>query len=144
MQRTYEDVHQRLDEMAGRFPAPFYAELSGGILLLPDTVEEEDGLITLGCYCTDALGCRIELYYGSFCALAEDEDWTEELWEQELWTTLAHEFTHHIEGLAGADDLDRQDALDYAQYQAELAEENAQNEAPKPQKKRKWFWQRGK
>ena len=55
----------------------------------------------MGEYCNDMMGKYINLYYGSFAALAGQEDWTEEDWEDELYTTLAHEFTHHIEGRAG-------------------------------------------
>ena len=47
------------------------------------------------------MGRYINLYYGSFAALAEREEWTQEDWEDELWETFSHEFTHHMEGLAG-------------------------------------------
>ena len=42
-------------------------------------------------------------------ALARREGWTEEDWEEELYATLAHEFTHHVESLANAHGLDDKD-----------------------------------
>ncbi len=97
--------------MAEEFPPEFYDELNGGISLLPEAREDPEGepgeLYIMGEYCNDMMGKYINLYYGSFAALAEQEDWTEEDWEDELYTTLAHEFTHHIEGRAGERGLER-------------------------------------
>ena len=36
----------------------------------------------MGEYCNDMMGKYINLYYGSFAALAGQEDWTEEDWEE--------------------------------------------------------------
>lgn len=36
----------------------------------------------------------------------------------EMYTTLAHEFTHHVEGLAGERGLDLRDALELEEYRA--------------------------
>ena len=63
----------------------------------------------MGEYCNDMMGKYINLYYGSFAALARQEDWSGEDWEEELYATLAHEFTHHMEGLAGERGLERRD-----------------------------------
>ena len=63
----------------------------------------------LGEYCNDMMGRYINLYYGSFAALAEREEWTQEDWEDELWETFSHEFTHHMEGLAGERGLEIKD-----------------------------------
>ena len=46
------------------------------------------------------------------------EDWTEEDWEDELYTTLAHEFTHHIEGRAGERGLERKDEQFIEEFRA--------------------------
>ena len=72
----------------------------------------------MGEYCDDQMGRYINLYYGSFAALAEKEDWTQEDWDEELYTTLAHEFTHHIEGLAMEGGLDRKDEAELAEFRA--------------------------
>ena len=76
----------------------------------------------LGEYCNDMMGRYINLYYGSFAALAEQEDWTEEDWEDELWETFAHEFTHHMEGLAGERGLERRDEDFLEAFRAEREE----------------------
>ena len=61
----------------------------------------------MGEYCNDMLGRYIVLYYGSFAALLADED--EETWKDEIFATVAHEFTHHMEDAAGLHALDDQD-----------------------------------
>ena len=110
---TFDEVGERLDAMAEEFPPVFYRELNGGISLLPESVEDPEfppgEIYIMGEYCDDQMGRYIQLYYGSFAALAEKEDWTVEAWDDELYTTLAHEFTHHIEGLAQEFGLDRKD-----------------------------------
>ena len=111
-----------LDEMAEEFPPEFYDELNGGIALLPEAKEDPEGehgeLYIMGEYCNDMMGKYINLYYGSFAALAGQEDWTEEDWEDELYTTLAHEFTHHIEGRAGERGLERKDEQFMEEFRA--------------------------
>ena len=118
---SFEEVGDLLDEMAEEFPEEFYAELNGGISLLPEAREDPQGedLYIMGEYCNDMMGKYINLYYGSFAALAEQENWTEEDWEDELYTTLSHEFTHHIEGLAGERGLEIKDELEMEEYRRE-------------------------
>lgn len=110
---SYEETLSLLDNIADSFPQAFYKELNGAVLLLPEAnvPPDDPGLFTMGCYCRDQLGRRIELYYGSFLALAKEEDWTQEEWEEELLATLSHEFTHHIESLAGERGLEIKDEL---------------------------------
>ena len=121
---SFDQAGDLLDEMAEEFPEEFYAQLNGGISLLPEAKEDPEGedLYIMGEYCNDMMGRYIVLYYGSFAALAQQEDWTEEDWEDELYTTLAHEFTHHIEGLAGERGLEIRDELEMEQYRAEREE----------------------
>ena len=121
MTLSFDEVGDLLDEMAEEFPEEFYQELNGGISLLPEAREDPQGenLYIMGEYCNDMMGKYINLYYGSFAALAETEDWTEEDWEDELYTTLSHEFTHHIEGLAGERGLEIKDELEMEQYRRE-------------------------
>ena len=118
---SFDEVGDLLDQMAEEFPEEFYQELNGGISLLPEVREDPQGqdLYIMGEYCNDMMGKYINLYYGSFAALAETENWTEEDWEDELYTTLAHEFTHHIEGLAGERGLEIKDELQMEQYRRE-------------------------
>lgn len=115
---SFDEALTLMDEIADSFPPAFTRDLNGAVLLLPEAnfSENDPELFTLGCYCRDQLGRRIELYYGSFVALATSENWTQEDWAQELHETLAHEFTHHLEGLAGERGLEIKDAIFMAQY----------------------------
>jgi hypothetical protein len=67
-----------------------------------------------------ALQSRIVLYYGSFAALArDDEDFD---WEGEAWETLTHEIRHHVEWRARADDLEDEDAATEENYARQASE----------------------
>ncbi|MCI7473396.1 MAG: metallopeptidase family protein [Clostridiales bacterium] len=118
---SFDQAGDLLDEMAEEFPEAFYQDLNGGISLLPEAAEDPAGedLYIMGEYCNDMMGKYINLYYGSFAALAERENWTEEDWEDELYTTLSHEFTHHVEGLAGERGLEIRDQLELEEYRRE-------------------------
>ena len=113
MTLSFDQVGDLLDEIAERFPQAFYQDLNGGIALLPEAKEDPVGetgeLYIMGEYCNDMMGRYINLYYGSFAALARLEHWTRDDWEEELYATLSHEFTHHMEGLAGERGLERKD-----------------------------------
>ena len=110
---TFDAVGALLDDMAEEFPPVFFNELNGGVCLLPEARPDPEfppgEMYILGEYCNDMMGRYINLYYGSFAALAEREEWTQEDWEDELWETFSHEFTHHMEGLAGERGLEIKD-----------------------------------
>lgn len=110
---SFEAAGELLDRLAEKFPPVFYRDLNGGICLLPDCREDPQApsgeLYILGEYRCDAMGRYINLYYGSFAALARDERWSDADWEKELCDTLSHEFTHHMENLAGERGLERRD-----------------------------------
>ena len=122
---TYEQMGDMLEEIAAQFPDAFLEGLDGGIQLeekeLPDPDFPPGEMYIMGEYCHDLLGRYILLYYGSFAALLQEED--EEVWRDEIFATVAHEFTHHLEETAmlhALDDADAQflrDAL--AEYQQE-------------------------
>ena len=124
---SIDEVNDLLDTMAEEFPEALFDGLNGGVNLLEDTVEDpqfpQGEMYILGEYCDDLLGLYINLYYGSFAALAEQEDWTEEDWRQELRQTLAHELTHHMESRAGTHALDDRDAAELAEFRREFGEE---------------------
>ena len=130
---SFDEVGEILDEMAETFPEVFYRDLNGGISLLPEAVEDPEfppgEIYIMGEYCNDQMGLYINLYYGSFAALAEKEEWTREDWEDELYTTLAHEFTHHIEGLALENGLDRKDEQELAEFRAYYREHYGKEES---------------
>ena len=118
MMLFFDQAAEALDKMAEEFPEPLFDGLSGGVNLLPDvqTDPELPDVYILGEYCDDLLGRYVNLYYGSFATLAEREDWTQAQWNDELRTTLSHELTHHMEGRAGVEDLDRRDAAELEEY----------------------------
>ena len=123
---SFDQVGLLLDDMAEEFPPEFFQELNGGVCLLPEAKPDPDfpegEMYILGEYCNDMMGRYINLYYGSFAALAEQEGWTEEDWEDELWETFAHEFTHHVEGLAGERGLEVKDEAFLEEYRAQREE----------------------
>ena len=123
MLMPFEEVGDLLDDLAESFPSVLFEELNGGVNLLEDTVEDpefpvEESYI-LGEYCDDCLGRYINLYYGSFAALAQREDWSEQIWREELRTTLSHELTHHMENRSGLHALDDRDAAELAEWKAQ-------------------------
>lgn len=108
---TYEQMGDWLEEIAGEFPEAFFQDLDGGIQLeekaLPDPAFPPGEMYIMGEYVHDNLGRYILLYYGSFAALLEEDD--EETWKDEIFATVAHEFTHHLEENAGLHALDDKD-----------------------------------
>jgi len=120
---SFEEVGALLDDYADTFPQVLFEELNGGVNLLEDTVSDpefpEGEMYILGEYCEDCLGLYINLYYGSFAALAEREAWTEEMWKEELRITLSHELTHHMENRSGLHGLDDRDAAELSAWREE-------------------------
>ena len=125
---SFEQAWELLDRMAEEFPPEFYDELNGGICLLPEAKHDpefpEGELYIMGEYRNSGMmGKFINLYYGSFAALARQENWRQEDWEEELYGTLAHEFTHHMEGRAGERGLEIQDEAFLEQYREGRAQD---------------------
>lgn len=124
---SIDEVHDILDAQAEALPEALFGGLNGGVCLLEDTVpdtEFPDGeMFILGEYCDGCLGRYINLYYGSFAALAEREQWDRAAWEKELRTTLSHELTHHIEGLSGLHGLDDRDEAELEEARAWFREQ---------------------
>lgn len=113
MRLSFDQAGELLDQLAEPFPEALFEGLNGGVNLLEDTVLDPEfpkgELYVMGEYCEDLLGRYINLYYGSFAALAEKEDWTLDDWKEELRQTLSHELTHHIEARGGLHALDDKD-----------------------------------
>jgi len=117
---SFEEVGDILDDIAEELPEEFFKELNGGILLLPDvrqsTADSAHGIYIMGEYVRDRMGRYIIIYYGSFAAIYRH--CTPEKLREELRETLLHEFTHHIESLAGVRDLEIKDELKMARLRA--------------------------
>lgn len=126
MMLTIDEVNDLLDAMAETFPQALFDELNGGVNLLEEAVPDPEfppgEMYILGEYCEDLLGRYINLYYGSFAALAKQEDWDQATWEEELRITLSHELTHHMESRGGLHALDDRDAAELAQWRREYEE----------------------
>ena len=124
---SIDEVNDILDEIAEGFPEVLFDELNGGINLLEEALEDpefpEGEMYIMGEYCTDMLGQYINLYYGSFAALAEREGWDQGIWESELRITLSHELTHHMENRGGLHALDDRDAEELAAWRQEYGME---------------------
>ena len=124
---TFDRVGEILDDLADAFPQVLFDGLNGGVNLLEDTIPDldfpEGEMYILGEYCDDLLGKYINLYYGSFAALAKSEDWDADDWVDELQATLAHELTHHLEARGGLHALDDRDAGELAAWREEYAAE---------------------
>ena len=120
---SIDEVNDILDEIAESFPEALFDELNGGVNLLeealPDPEFPEGEMYILGEYCNDCLGLYINLYYGSFAALAEQESWDRDTWLSELRTTLSHDLTHHLENRGGLHALDDRDAEELALWRQE-------------------------
>ena len=109
---TYELMGDWTEEIVQEFPEVFFRDLNGGIQLeeeaLPDPDFPPGEMYIMGEYVHDFVGRYILLYYGSFAAVLAEED--EEVWKDEIFATIAHEFTHHLEETAGLHALDDADA----------------------------------
>jgi len=110
---TIDEAQDILEKVAEGLPHAFYKDLNGGIILLPDVKRSREpwaqNLYTLGEYIVSpGMGRYIAIYYGSFehvfGAYASEEKIAEELRK-----TLIHEFRHHMEDLAGENDLEKED-----------------------------------
>lgn len=116
---TIDDAHELLDEIAAELPQDFWKELNGGVCLLPDTKVSPEAvkrdLYVLGEYAySPVTGRCIYIYYGSFHRLFRNV--TREEMKTELRRVLFHEFTHHVESLAGERGLEIKDQQQMAEY----------------------------
>lgn len=105
--------------IADELPSRLVRDLNGGISVLPG--KKRDGkYFLMGEYIEDpVLGKVIFIHYGSFREILGDAP--REEWEEELRETIVHELRHHVESLAGVDDLS-------VEEEAELAAEEEDDE----------------
>jgi len=117
---TFDEAAAMLDEIADKLPEGFFKDLNGGIYLLPEVKKhnestERQPLYILGEYISQHdLGKLIYLYYGSFMQVYQHLS-PKEL-KKELESVLIHEFTHHLEFLAGDRDLEIKDDIEMERY----------------------------
>lgn len=116
---TIDEVHEILEEIAEELPREFFENLNEGIVLLPDyklhpQSREIDKLYVMGEYRRSITGRNITIYYGSFEKVCRG--YTMEKLRKQLRETLLHEFTHHLESLAGERGLEIKDEEDIIKY----------------------------
>ena len=119
---TIDRAQVLLEQIAETLPAELYKDLNGGILLLPQEKISPyavgDDLYILGEYQSGgSMGRLIKIYYGSFEKLFGSL--SEEEFKERLKKTLFHEFTHHLESLAGERVLEIEDERQLAAYRRE-------------------------
>jgi len=123
---SIDEVEIVLDEIAEEIPKEFFKELNGGILLLPQAKKSPyaraDDLWIMGEYqYSHSMGRLINIYYGSFEKLYGNI--SIKRLKYELREVLLHEFTHHLESLAGEKGLEKKDAERLARYQGNKRKE---------------------
>ena len=108
-------------KLADELPPRLVRDLNGGISVLPG--KKKDGkYFLMGEYIEDpVLGKVIFIHYGSFREILGDAP--REEWEEELQETLVHELRHHVESLAGVDDLSVEEEAELAAEEEEDDEE---------------------
>lgn len=116
---TIEEVHEMLDKIATEIPLEFFNKLNEGVVLLEESKihpesRARDTLYIMGEYSRSVTGRNIKIYYGSFKNVYRGIS-KDALYEN-LKHTLLHEFTHHIESLAGERGLEVQDSTDMKNY----------------------------
>ena len=117
---TFDEAAAMLDDIVDELPAEFFKDLNGGVYLHPDTREHPESvrrhpLYILGEYIHRYhLGKYINLYYGSIIRVYRHLP-PHEL-RSALRRIIIHEFTHHIEFLAGERGLEIKDGMEMEQY----------------------------
>ena len=105
-----------LDMLAEELPEEFYKDLNAGIVLTPEIKRSPygDDMVIMGEYVRSNLGRGIVIYGGSINSVYSwmpEDQMTEQLRE-----VLRHEFTHHIESLAGERGLEIKDEQQIRRY----------------------------
>jgi len=117
---SFDETAAVLDNIADSLPEDFYRHLNGGVYLLPDErihpkSRDSHKLYILGEYHSRRdLGRYINIYYGSFARVYGHL--TPEQWKEKLRKTLLHEFTHHLEIMAGERGLEIKDEQGLERY----------------------------
>lgn len=119
---TIDEAQLLLDEIAHELPPAFFQRLNGGICLLPgvklNPLGRNNELYILGEYhAGGTMGRYIEIYYGSIQRVFPHADRAE--MRHRLREVLLHEFTHHLESMAGERGLEIQDAQQLRRYLCE-------------------------
>lgn len=116
---TLEAFTALADRLVDNLPPRLVRDLNGGLVVVPEARRDGEFYI-MGEYIEDpALGRLIVFYYGSFAAVLGDAE--PAAWEEELWETVRHELRHHVEALAGTDDLVREELAELARWKRDTS-----------------------
>lgn len=111
---SFEEFADLADQLVDQVPPKLCTELNGGFTVLHDTRRDQD-LYIMGEFVEDpSLGMFIMFYYGSFAAILGQAPRAK--WEEELRETIWHELRHHLEALAGVDDLSIEELQELAAF----------------------------
>lgn len=93
-------------------PPILLRDLNLGIIVNPKKQkdDEEKDYYIMGEYIQNEAGNQVLLFYGSFRYFLEDE--SIKVWHKEIMDTIKHELIHHIEAMAGQEDLALQEDLE--------------------------------
>jgi len=111
---NFEETQEALNQQIDALPPGIYKDLNCGVVLIPDTMYDANGLLILGQYHVDpyGLGRYVTIHYGSL--VAAYGYLSAEGFVEKLRDTLHHELTHHLESLAGDRTLEIKDRQDIA------------------------------
>ncbi len=104
---SYKEAAKMLDRAMEALPEGIFDGLNGGVNLIEEARSDSRGGYILGLYHNNMMGRYIEIFYGSFVELYGDIPPMQ--FDRRLKSTLHHELTHHIEGLAGDRSLEHWD-----------------------------------
>ncbi|MBN2221365.1 MAG: metallopeptidase family protein [Vallitaleaceae bacterium] len=95
-------VNEVLDH---EIPPVLLEGLNLGVIVSPRIEYSDEGsqFIVMGHYVKSRIGKQIILYYGSFLHFYQGK--STKAWKRKILATIKHELTHHIEALAGQEDL---------------------------------------
>lgn len=122
-----DEFTEEMDKISEELPDEFFLDLNGGILILPDLKISPDAkandLFVLGMYRrSPSMGRFIEIYYGSFQKMFSHLPKAALI--EQMREVLFHEFTHHIESLAGERGLEIKDEKQLKEYLAHHMKNN--------------------
>ena len=113
---TYAESEEAVAQMVEELPQEILDGLNCGVILRPDTLYDDDGLLILGQYHVEpmGLGRYVTINYGSMVVVYGHL--SKNAFRKKLRYVLHHELTHHLESLAGDRSLEIQDAIDKRKY----------------------------
>lgn len=107
-----EFIDYVVDVSENKIPPVLLRDLNMGIHVSPKQQEddEENDYYIMGEYIQNELGNQVVLYYGSFRYFLQDDPL--ETWHKEIMDTIKHELIHHVEAMAGQEDLALQEDIE--------------------------------